>query len=49
MKQSSNYPITKMQLLVDRKIPVRLLNRADQIEDECSKDLLQFCIYQTQK
>lgn len=28
---------------------VRLLNRADQTVDCCSKDLLQFCIYQTQK
>lgn len=43
MKQSSNYTIIEMQLLVDRKMPVRLLNRADQIVDCCSKDLLQFC------
>lgn len=47
MKQSSNYPITEMQLFVDWKMLTRLLSKADRIVDWHSKYLLQFYIYQT--
>lgn len=49
MRQSSKYTITEMQLFVDWKMLARLWSKADRVTDWCSKYLLQFYIYPTQK